>query len=372
MASVASPLTARCDITCSEPSVLMGKLHDYFAEFGCVHLSGQTCSIETGFGLARLECGRRSLHLEASGADETALAYVKLAMAEQLLTICAGMGATPEISWTGDGAAGQPLPYFREMRVVHAHSITPRMRRVRLAGSSLSRFAQGGLHVQLFFPGTPFGGPIWPVMGRDGRPMWPTGRKAPPARTYTIRNIDVSRGEADIDFVLHDGDDTPGATFASRAVPGDIVGMAGPVGGTIACADTYLLLGDETALPAIGRILEMLPNTAHATVIVEVADEGERQVLGSVADIDLRWLFRDGREPGTTTVLCDAVRPLRKPIGSERYFAWAACEQKASREIRRHMRHVMGLTRAEHLCAAYWRRDIETCDGVGTIGRLEE
>lgn len=317
MGSSVSKLTARCEMACSEPQTLMRGLHDYFSEFGAVRRSERTCWIETGFGLARLDCGSRTLNVEASGGDETALAYVKLAMAEQILTLGATLGLNPQIVWTGDHAAGQPLPYFREMRVVQACSVTPRMRRVRLAGQDLSRFAKGGLHVQLLLPGAGVSTaiPEWPTMGADGRPIWPTGTKSLSARTYTIRTIDVARGEVDIDFVLHEGDHMPGATFAASAAPGDIVGMTGPGGGTIADADAYLLIGDETALPAIARILDMLPAHVHATVIVEVADEAECQHLPSKASTDVQWLFRAGRQPGTTALLADAIRPLRRPDG---------------------------------------------------------
>src|SRR4051794_2715006 len=67
-------------------------------------------------------------------------------------------------------AAGTPLPYFREMRVVGATNVTPRMRRVRLKGRDLARFAIGGMHVRLSFPPKPGIVPQWPVTGEDGRP----------------------------------------------------------------------------------------------------------------------------------------------------------------------------------------------------------
>ncbi|MCE3544330.1 siderophore-interacting protein, partial [Escherichia coli] len=98
----------------------------------------------------------------------------------------------------------------------------------------------------------------WPTMGRDGRPVWPEGDDALIARVYTIRTIDIERGEVDIDMVVHPGNDTPGSTWALNAKPGGIVGMTGPGGGSVEDAGRYLLVGDETALPAIGRILETL------------------------------------------------------------------------------------------------------------------
>lgn len=358
MASARPALVARCDIALTDPATVMRQLHDYFADFGRpAAIADRTCRIDTGYGVACIECGACSLRIEACGRDETALAYVKLAMAEQVLALSRRSGRSPHIAWRGDDAAGRSLPYFREMRVVQTALVTPRMRRVRLAGADLARFASGGLHVQLLIPPEGAATVAWPTMGLDGRPAWPTGAMELAARFYTLRHINVERGEVEIDFVLHEGGSyMPGAAFAASAKPGDIVGMTGPCGGgTVDVADAYLLAGDETALPAIGRILETLPEAARATVVLDVADEGERQDLRSRAQLDCRWLFRDGREPGTTTLLADAVQVMRRPT-SGTFFAWVACEQNTCRALRSLMRDVMGLSRTEHSCAAYWRR----------------
>jgi NADPH-dependent ferric siderophore reductase len=242
------------------------------------------------------------------------------------------------------------------MRVLRIADVTPHMRRITLAGENLQRFASGGLHVRLLFP-KESAAPGWPVTGEDGRPSWPGER--PDIRVYTIRRIDVEAGEVDIDFVLHEGDAMPGAGFAARAKAGDVVGMTGPGGGSVGDADWYLLAGDETALPAISRILEQLPPEKTAIVRIEVADRFEEQPLRSAAHTDIRWLHRDGAEPGCTTLLADAVRAVRWPDAGERVFAWAGCEHASFRAIRSYLREERGLTRPEHLVVAYWRRGFD-------------
>ncbi len=193
-------------------------------------------------------------------------------------------------------------------------------------------------------------------MGADGRPCWPDAPERPDIRIYTIRAIDVSPGEIDIDFVMHEGDDMPGARFAAEARPGDVIGMTGPGGGSAAAADWYLLAGDETALPAIGRILEGLPRQAKAVVRIEVADEGERQDLRSVADVDLQWLFRNGAPAGTTEALAEAIRTVALPRDGRSIFVWTGCEHACFRRTRKYLREECGLARDEHLVVAYWRR----------------
>ncbi len=150
--------------------------------------------------------------------------------------------------------------------------------------------------------------------------------------------------------------DMPGASFASCARPGDYVGMTGPGGGSIGDADWYLLAGDETALPAIARILEELPAGKQATVRIEVVDARDEQPLLSSATLDVEWLHRGAAEPGTSRLLENAVRAIDWPDKRVRVFAWAACEYRSFRAIRTYLRRERDLSRDEHLVVAYWRR----------------
>ncbi len=350
---------ASATVALDEPGVVLQCLCARFAEWGKISVQNGKALIETGFGQVSLEGTGTTLTLAAEAADETGLAFVKLSMAEHLLALHA-CKTCPRIVWQGDGAAGSPLPYFREMEVAAVRDVTPGMRRITLRGENLARFAEGGFHVRLLFCPQGAEKPCWPVTGEDGRPQWPEGPARPVARIYTIRRIDAEKGELDIDIVLHGGKGEahgPGASFAVHAKPGDRVGMTGPGGGTLSAADRYLLAGDETALPAICRILRALPASAQATVLLEVADEGEEQPLRSEAQVDLRWLHRNGAAPGTTTLLPDAVReycPRKSP--DDRIFAWVGCEAASFRAIRQFLRADQKLSREEHLAVAYWRR----------------
>ena len=354
MADMPRVFKATAEIVLPSPDVMMRRLCKRFSEFGEVSGRGRCRRIETGFGVADVEDCGHCLKICAAGADEVALAYVKLAMAEHLLKLA---DAQPSIVWEGDGMAGAPLPYFREMRVKNAVNVTPHMRRLTLAGNDLQRFAHGGYHVRLLIPKPGDTAPSWPVMGEDGRPLWPAGEDRPDIRIYTLRRVDVRAGEVDIDFVLHDGAQTPGARFASSAQPGDRVGMTGPGGGTAPQADWVLLLGDETALPAIARILAELPATTTAVVRVQVADEAERQPLPSEARLDLRWLYRKPKhESGANPArLSDTLAEIEWPDDGRTVFAWAGCEFEDFRMIRRHLRQDRNLKREEHLAVAYWR-----------------
>lgn len=349
MSEMPRVVTATAEIDLPSPRAAMQALCARFREFGEVSGRGRCRRIETGFGTANVEDCGRCLKICASGKDEVALAYVKLAMAEHLLHLAEG---TPSIVWQGDGMAGRPLPYFREMRVKSLRDITPHMRRITLSGHNLDRFATGGMHVRLLLPKDRAIAPTWPVMGEDGRPKWPSGEDRPDVRIYTLRRVDVEAGEVDVDFVMHEGTAMPGARFAAEASPGDLVGMTGPGGGDLPQADWLLLLGDETAIPAIARILENLPSHSHAMVRIEVAGAREEQALSSRASLDLRWLHR-GK---SASCLQDALAEVDWPVDDRSVFAWAGCEFTDFVAIRRHFRKERGLARESHLAVAYWRR----------------
>jgi NADPH-dependent ferric siderophore reductase len=190
-------------------------------------------------------------------------------------------------------------------------------------------------------------------VARDGRIVWPPGSHGVSLRSYTARRQDAGAGTVEIDFVLHG--DGPAAAWAAGARPGAPLGVAGsgPLGDRPAA--WLLLVGDETALPAISRILAAAPSATRGLALVEVADAGEEQPVGRPTGVTLRWLHRDGVPPGESRLLADAVAALDHP-GDEDVFAWVAAESATVRAIRADLRGRWGLTRARHHAIGYWRR----------------
>lgn len=352
-----SELNANARFTLANAGHVVGQVLDHFVEHGDVHRRETSARLVLSFGEADVEWDDETVSFDVRSEDETGLAFMKYSIAEHVLEFLDKGGIRPNIVWQGDGTAGRPLPFFREMRVIEVSNVTPNMRRVRLGGENLQRFSHGGLHIRLLFPQKGVAKPQWPVMGEDGRPVWPDGEARLDTRVYTIRNIDPPAGWVDIDMVVHGDDcDAPGSGWAVNVQPGDIVGMTGPGGGDASEAKWYLLAGDETALPAIGRILEELPEGAKAVVRVEIANAAEQQNLVSRADVDLQWLHRNGAPAGTTTLLQDAVRAVEFPQDEKDIYVWAGCEFNAFRAIRTYMRKERGVAKDRHLVVAYWRR----------------
>jgi NADPH-dependent ferric siderophore reductase len=229
---------------------------------------------------------------------------------------------------------------------------TPSVRRVLLAGTPAA-VATAGPTVSLLVPQVGDAAPRWPVVARDGRIVWPLGAHGVTLRSYTARRQDPDRGELEIDFVLHG--DGPAAAWAAAAAPGEHLGSAG--GGNLGHRPTgqLLLAGDETALPAIHRILTAAAHDTRGVVLVEVAEPAEEQPLRLPPGMTVRWLHRGATAPGESTLLVDAVAGLERFPGDD-VFAWIGAESGAVRAIRADLRGRWGLSRAQHHAIGYWRR----------------
>jgi NADPH-dependent ferric siderophore reductase len=238
------------------------------------------------------------------------------------------------------------------LTVASVADVTPSVRRVVLSGSA-GAVAAAGPTVNLLVPRVGDPAPHWPSVARDGRIVWPLGAHGVSLRSYTARRQDPAAGELEIDFVLHG--DGPAAAWAAASAPGALLGIAGA--GTLGdrSAAWLLLAGDETALPAISRILAAAPAPTAGIALLEVAGPAEEQELIAPTGVELRWLHRGGTPPGESTLLADAVAALDRPAGDD-VFAWVAAESGAVRTIRADLRGRWGLGRIQHHAIGYWRR----------------
>ncbi|RII09599.1 Vibriobactin utilization protein ViuB [Streptomyces sp. YIM 130001] len=231
--------------------------------------------------------------------------------------------------------------------VTAVRRLSPRMARITLAGPSVRDFAYSGPDqlARVFFPvSTDFRLPQtdrwWPELQ-----AMPDERR-PVLRNYTVRRIDRASGELDIDFVLH-GDSGPASAWACSAVPGDRLGILSD--GSFyrpGDADWQLIIGDETALPAIASILEGLRTPAR--VLLEVGDE--RDALGLAAPAT--WLYRSG--PRGSRVL-EALRETPFPEGKP--YVWVAGESRLATSVRRYLVDERSLDKEQIYFCGYWRAD---------------
>jgi NADPH-dependent ferric siderophore reductase len=242
----------------------------------------------------------------------------------------------------------------RRLTVVRTRDLAPDLRRITLGGD-LSTFASHGPgdHVKCFFPDPSTGELHAPRLTETGIER-PVGVELI-SRDYTPRAW--RRGELDIDFVLH-GDEGPASAWAARAVVDDPLVVAGPRGSHLppVGAAWYLLGGDETALPALGRWLDILEPDAVVAVLAEVAGPAQERYLDEAVrrGHTITWLHRGDAAPGSTTLLADAVHDLDVPEGPG--FAYFGGEATSLRPVRRHLRGHLGMEPAQVDVSGYWKK----------------
>jgi len=237
-----------------------------------------------------------------------------------------------------------------DAEVLRVEDLTPSFRRFTFGGAGLDRFGIDGpprdLRIKLLIPAhSPerlrrgqarrFDVPAFLAQQEAAGVSWyPAWLQIDPSergwmRTFTVRAWREDVRELDVDVVLHTPADAepagPAERWARDARVGDRLHLLGPdrdapgpTGGIEFRPDAtgdLLLVGDETAVPAIASILASLPPHARGRALLEVplaADaDAEALTLSAPAGVEVTWLPREGRAQG---VLLDAaVRELLRP-----------------------------------------------------------
>ncbi len=241
---------------------------------------------------------------------------------------------------------------MRELTVARVETLAGGLlARITFTGDGLRDFVSASFddHVKVFFPADPSQPPALPEIGPDGL-RFPEGAPRPAARDYTPRRYDAAARELVLDFVLHG--DGPAGAWAAQARPGQKLGIGGPRGSFVVplAFDWHVLIGDETALPAISRRLEELPGQAQAIVLIEVPSVRNQMPLACRARAQVRWLPRDEGGPG----LAQAAAGLRLPAGEG--YVWVAAESAVAREVRAVMVERHGIDKSRIRAASYWKR----------------
>lgn len=242
------------------------------------------------------------------------------------------------------------------LTVLRTEDVGPSMRRVVLGDGDVAQvierhagFTDSYVKLAFLAEGVEYPDPIDLDVVRATMPSetWPV------LRTYTIRHLDAVAGEVWIDLVTH-GDEGLAGPWAQRVQPGETVHLRGPGGAyrPDPAADHHLLVGDESALPAIAASLESLPDGSRATAFIEVDGPGDEVAIESAGAVEVRWLHRAPAAAGTTTLLDDAVRAWEWPAG--RVQAFVHGESALLKSVRPYVReHV---ERVDLSVSAYWRR----------------
>ncbi|MGM9482822.1 siderophore-interacting protein [Roseateles sp. NT4] len=214
----------------------------------------------------------------------------------------------------------------RELEVRQVEQLSPNFIAVTLKGESLASFRSDSFddHVKVFFDET----------GAE-----------PARRDYTPRRFDTETRELTLEFALHGSG--AASDWARQATAGQQLTLGGPRGSMIIPTDYdwHLLIGDDSALPAVHRRLEELPEGSRAIVMLQLGDAGDRRLLTSRANLQVEWVQ-------TADELVSAIAALALPDGEG--FAWAAGEASVMARVRQVLVDKR-LPKEAMKVAAYWK-----------------
>jgi NADPH-dependent ferric siderophore reductase len=248
-------------------------------------------------------------------------------------------------------------------RVEDIERLTPSLVRVVLNGDGLADYepvpySDGYVNVAIPPAGAPYAAPFalddLRSLPREQRPF---------RRRITVRRWKPDSRRLTLEFVAH-GDAGVAGPWAARAREGDALVFTGPAGAyrPDAAADWHLMVGDESALPAIAASLEQVAPDASVVVRLVCDGPGHELALATPGRLDLAWLHRTGG-PGDGGLLLDAVAALAFPAG--RVHAFVHGEAGETRAVRRHLLADRGLDPAQLSCSPYWRRGMTDEDWRG-------
>lgn len=260
---------------------------------------------------------------------------------------------------TGSPVRKVPLDLrLRRLTVQRVDELSASLRRVALGGPDLAGFECHGPsdHAKVFFPPEPGAALVLPELAD-----W-SGRQDPrhTVREYTVRTYVPSSDALVLDMAVHAHG--PAGRWAAQAAPGQELGVLGPKTSKIGPTDRawYVLVADETGLPALTNWLERLPPGPRVHAFVEVGGPADEVPLPRRERAAVTWLHRGGAEPGTTSLLADAVAALPVP-GAGPGWVWAGAEAGAVRAVRRDLAE-RGVDRRSLSVTGYWRRGVANFD----------
>ena len=251
------------------------------------------------------------------------------------------------LTWADGPALPARPPSLHDATVLSTRRIGANFLRVELGTPGAGALGRGGMHFSLLLP--PEGRAlVLPYLNERGRTVWPAGADALHRVGYTFVTLESGpdgAGRFTFDIYLHEGGRTSEWALAARQ--GERVAVMGPGGGDFPPGERLLIAGDETALPAILRILEASPATRQGRAIIELGDPADRCGIAAPPGITIDWVER---KPGAG--LLEALRAI--PLPEAGTYLWVAAEQSVVRQAKEHFRAAGRIERGLNYFSSYW------------------
>ncbi|SMR83542.1 NADPH-dependent ferric siderophore reductase, contains FAD-binding and SIP domains [Aliiroseovarius halocynthiae] len=291
------------------------------------------------FGLTAQPDGIR-LHVQAE-TDEH-LYILRDSLIEHLIYFVPDLADS--IRWS-DGPAAETLPpNFQFAEILKRTELGTDFYRLVLRPERVQDFDDTAIHFRFVLPAPGDTSPEWPRVQKSGATKWPSGEKTLHRPVYTMRAFDQQAGTITADVFRHDGGRA--SDWAGTVKTGDSVAMIGPGGGGIVQTDEILICGDETAFPAIARIIDTLPATCTGAVRLLSTSGARDYPMPAHPGLALQWL---SPEEDLADAAIAALDQLTSP------FLWFSAESQPVAKLRK-ADAIARIDKSQRYVAAYWTK----------------
>ncbi|MCG8918814.1 siderophore-interacting protein [Actinokineospora sp. PR83] len=243
------------------------------------------------------------------------------------------------------------------LRVLRSTRISPGFVRVTFGGDDLARFTPMGFDqwFRLFIPVSDDSLSKVPdrLTAASYVRLLATPRATRPiVRNYTVRAHRAEGPELDVDFVVHG--DGPAGTWAGNCAVGDRVAIIDE-GITFAPPPStreFVLVADESGLPAVAGVLASLDAGATGRAVIEVGVAEDRQDLIAPAGVEVTWVVRADPHAVPGRAALAAAEAL--PVPTDRFLGWVVGEAALATGLRRHWVRA-GVPKEDIVFCGYWR-----------------
>ncbi|MFY2823531.1 siderophore-interacting protein [Ruegeria sp. MALMAid1280] len=289
-----------------------------------VENSDTRVTIEAGHGHLSFAAVSDGIRVTVMAEHQDWLFMLKEGFVEQLDQFMPGIAE--KIRWSDAQKSGELPPNFHFATVQSVRPVGTAFVRVRVQADGLSSFQEDAIHFRIVLPSENNDLVEWPYVSENGTTVWPKGEKALHRPVYTTRWIDHATGLMDFDVFLHEGGRV--TEWVGTVQEGTQVALVGPGGGGVPGTNRIVMFADETALPAVARILEALPADTLGHVTVQAENGADcAYPLTAPSGVSVTWLAPDSGES-----LADLGIIALETFPN--HFLWFACEKAQAQKVR--------------------------------------
>ncbi|MFW2587016.1 siderophore-interacting protein [Sagittula sp. SSi028] len=296
-------------------------------------------AVQTYYGRVCFAPAEDGLQAEITAPHADYLQVLKDALVDQIGAQHPQLAET--IRWNDATTTAQRPANIVDLTVTDRAHLNCGFIRITLAGD-VSRFSDEAIHFRLCLP--PEGrDPVWPTLGPNGATQWPKGENKLHLPVYTARHVDPAAGTVSFDVMEHDGGCA--TRWARQVAMGVQVLTTAPGGGGCRMSGQIAGFGDETAYPAVARILEANPDLTGSFTLYP-SKPGPLYPLPDHPRVKVTFA-----EAGAQAQM--AEQAIAAMTATPQAYLWCAGERRIVADVRAASK-AMGRPAAQSYITAFW------------------